>query len=325
MTVVAVLACCGLYALAARRLRRRGDRWPRRREAAAVLAGAALIGAALIGAVLIGGAMPIAMPMNTGPTGVERTGAEQTGTEQIGAAAVPWGSQLPPFTAHMAAHVAAGMVAPLLFALARPVTLTLRALPVGARRRLMAVTRSWPLTVLLFPPVAAAVDIGGLWLLYRAPLPPGIHHTPLLHVHLFAAGTLFTFSVLALDPLRHRAALPLRTAALLGAATAHTVLAKQLYAEGPPGTAYTTTDLHLAGRVMYYAGDMVEIALALVVAHQWYRARERRRGKDQRRRGRAKGDAAGTNGDAERTAPIRSDTVPGSRAGTYTGPPHQAG
>ncbi|MGH4034979.1 cytochrome c oxidase assembly protein [Actinomycetota bacterium Odt1-20B] len=300
MTVVAVLACCGLYALAARRLRRRGDRWPWRREAAAFLAGAALIGAVLIGG---------AMPMSAEPTGADRTaaeqiGAERIGAERIGAAALPWGAQLPPFTAHMTAHVAAGMVAPLLFALARPVTLTLRALPVAPRRRLLAVARSWPLTALLFPPVAAAVDIGGLWLLYRAPLPPGIHHTPLLSVHLFAAGTLFTFSVLALDPLRHRAALPLRTAALLGAATAHAVLAKQLYAAGPPGTSYATGDLHLAGRVMYYGGDMVEIALALVVAHQWYRARERR---------------------LERTAPIRSDTVPGSRAGTYTGPPHQAG
>ncbi|WP_320778805.1 cytochrome c oxidase assembly protein [Streptomyces sp. CRN 30] len=235
MTVVAVALCGALYTYAAGRLRRRGDTWTRGRDAVWWLGGAVLVCA------------------------VE----------------VPWGTYLPPFTAHTAAHLGAGMVAPLLVVLARPVTLALRTVPAGVRRALLSLTRTRPVRVLVLPPVAAVLDIGGLWVLYRAPLPAGVHHSPLLYAHLFLAGTLFTFSVLALDPLRHRPGLPLRAGTLLVAAGAHAVLAKGLWAEGPPGTAYAAADLRLASQLMYYGGDLVEIALAVVVAHQWYRAEGR--------------------------------------------------
>ncbi|WP_206439542.1 cytochrome c oxidase assembly protein [Streptomyces scabichelini] len=235
MTAVLVLVCCSLYTFAAGRLRGRGDSWPRRRDAVFWLAGATL----------------------------------------VCSVAVPWNAYLPPFAGHMARHLGAGMAAPLLVVLARPVTLALRAVPVAVRRTLVSVTRSRLVAVLAFPPVAAVIDVGGLWLLYRARLPHGVHESPWLYVHLFAAGTLFTFSVLALDPLRHRAGLPLRAGTLLAAAATHAVLAKSLYVAGPPGTAYTAADLHLASQVMYYGGDVVEIGLALVMAHQWYRAQGR--------------------------------------------------
>nr|WP_276209356.1 cytochrome c oxidase assembly protein [Streptomyces harenosi] len=189
--------------------------------------------------------------------------------------ALPWQTWLPPFTAHMAAHLAAGMAAPLPAVLARPATLALRALPVPGRRALLAVLHSRPAAVLAFPPVAAVLDIGGLWLLYRAPLPPGLHHSPWLHLHLFAAGWLFTFAVLAVDPLRHRTGLALRAATLPAAAAAHAVLAKTLWAAGPPGTGYAPADLHRAAPLMYYGGDVVEIALAVILARQWYRAQGR--------------------------------------------------
>ncbi|MHC3472223.1 cytochrome c oxidase assembly protein [Streptomyces sp. 7R007] len=224
-----------LYTAGAGRLRRRGDRWARGRDAAMWL-GAATLTAAV---------------------------------------AAPWEAWLPPFTGHMATHLAAGMAAPLLVVLARPVTLALRALPVPARRTLLSLTRSRPVTLLVWPPVAALVDVGGMWLLYRAPLPPAVHHSPLPTVHLFAAGTLFTFSVLALDPVRHRAGLALRSGVLFAAAAAHTVLARSLWRAGPPGLAYTPADLHQASHLMYYGGDVVEVALAVVVATQWYRAQGR--------------------------------------------------
>ncbi|MEV5434627.1 cytochrome c oxidase assembly protein [Streptomyces sp. NPDC052682] len=225
-----------LYTAAAARLRRRGDRWPWGRQAA-FWAGGGLL---------------------------------------VAAYAVPWGAWLPPFTAHTAAHLTAGMAAPLPVVLARPVTLALRALPVPGRRALLALARSRPAAALVLPPIAATLDIGGLWLLYRAPLPPAVHHSPLLYAHLFASGTLFTFSLLALDPVRRRPGLALRAGTLLAAAAAHAVLAKSLWATGPPGLRYAPGDLHLASQLMYYGGDAAEIALALVVAAQWYRARGRR-------------------------------------------------
>jgi putative membrane protein len=232
---VAVLVCCLLYTASAARLRRRGDRWPVSRDAGCWLGGALL----------------------------------------VAAFAVPWEAWLPPFTAHTAAHVTAGMAAPLPLVLARPVTLALRTLPLPARRALVRLTRSRPVAALVFPPVAAAVDIGGLWLLYRGPLPPSWHHSPLLLLHLFLAGLLFTFALLAVDPVRHRPGPAVRGGTLLAAAAAHAVLAKSLWATGPPGTAHAPADLHLASQLMYYGGDAVEIALALLLASQWYRAQGR--------------------------------------------------
>ncbi|MEV5428993.1 cytochrome c oxidase assembly protein [Streptomyces sp. NPDC052701] len=232
---VLVLVCCLLYTAAAARLRRRGDRWPWGREAWFWLGGGML----------------------------------------VAAFAVPWEAWLAPFTAHTAAHLTAGMAAPVPVVLARPVTLALRALPVPGRRLLVSLSRSRPVAVLVLPPVAAVLDVGGLWLLYRAPLPPAVHHSPLLYVHLFAAGTLFTFSLLALDPVRHRPGLAVRAVTLLAAAAAHAVLAKSLWAAGPPGLSYDPADLHLASRVMYYGGDAVEVALAVLLAGQWYRAEGR--------------------------------------------------
>jgi putative membrane protein len=232
---VLVLLCCLLYTACAVRLRRRGDRWPVRRDAGFWLGGWLL----------------------------------------VAAFAVPWESWLPSFTAHTAAHLTAGMAAPLPIVLARPVTLALRTLPVPGRRALVSLTRTRLVAALVFPPVAATLDIGGLWLLHRAPVPPSWHHSPFLVLHFFAAGALFTFALLAVDPIRHRPGFALRAGTLAAAAAAHAVLAKSLWATGPPGTNHSPADLHLASQLMYYGGDAVEIALAVVLASQWYRAQGR--------------------------------------------------
>jgi putative membrane protein len=230
---------CTAYLLAAAALRRRGDAWPWHRDA--VFA--------------------------------------------AGCAAVGWGlsGRLPgqPFTAHVVRHLLLAMAGPLLCVLARPLTLTLRVLPPGpARRGLVAVAHSTPAGWLLWPPVAAALDIGGLWLLHRTDLFALAHHHAALaaavDLHLITAGLLFSCTLCRLDPVRRGGDLPLRAATLLAAGTAHAVLARTLYATGPPGTAFTPSDLRLGAQVMYYGGDAVEVALALVLAAQWYAATGRR-------------------------------------------------
>lgn len=236
--VLAVVAAVG-YLLAARRLRRRGDVWPWARDASFSTGQASLVLVALV--------------------------------------PLPGGE----FTAHMVQHLVIGMVAPLLLVLGRPVTLVLRALPAGSpRRALRAVLRSRPLGLLSLPPVAAVLDVGGLWLLYRTGLFARLHGHPWPHaavlVHVLGAGLLFTFAVCQLDPVRHRHGLPLRAATLVAAATAHAVLAKTLYGSSPPGTAFPGHDAARAAEAMYYGGDLVEIALAVVLARQWYTAAGRR-------------------------------------------------
>jgi putative membrane protein len=181
------------------------------------------------------------------------------------------------FTAHMLQHLIVGMLAPLLLVLARPVTLALRALPPGRTRRgLVAVGRSGPATALVFPPAAASLDVGGLWLLYRTHLFAATHDHPwphgLIHLHVLTAGVLFSAAICQLDPLRHRYSVPFRSATLVAAGTVHAVLAKSLWVTPPPGTAFSPADLHTGAELMYYGGDLAEIGLAVVIAAQWYAA-----------------------------------------------------
>jgi putative membrane protein len=131
----------------------------------------------------------------------------------------------------------------------------------------------------MYPPVAAVLEAGSLWLLYRTGLFAETGREPalqvLVHVHVLVTGVLFTASVCQLDPVRHRHWLGLRAAALIATAAAHAVLAKTLYVTAPPGLALATADLHGGAELMYYGGDVVELGLALVVAFQWYAAHGR--------------------------------------------------
>ncbi|PGH52125.1 cytochrome c oxidase assembly protein [Streptomyces sp. Ru87] len=256
VTAAAALLAAVVYGAAASRLRRRGDAWPRRRDAS-FAAGSGSLAWVAVGS-LPGGA----------------------------------------FTAHMAQHLIVGMAAPLLFVLARPLTLALRALAPGtARRLLVALAHSRPAGWLVFPPLAALLDIGGLWLLYRSGLFAATQHHAWLHavvhLHVLAAGLLFTFAVCQVDAVRRRWSLTVRGMTLLAAGAAHAVLAKALYAAGPPGTEVAAADLHTGAQVMYYGGDLVEVGLAVVLAASWYRTTGRVRAVRDRARARRRPWAAG--------------------------------
>ncbi|GAA1756381.1 cytochrome c oxidase assembly protein [Luedemannella helvata] len=218
------------YHLAATRLRSRGDRWPVPAQAAFLVGCLAL-----------------------------------------------WLAGLGPGTDHgtstdaMVRHLLLGMVAPLLLVLGRPVTLALRALPAGpVRRGFVRALHSAPVSVLVCPPVAAVLDAGGMWVLFRTPLPAWAASRPwlalLVHAHVLGAGLLFSAAVCQLDPVRRRYGVVMRGAALVAAAAAHGVLAKLLWAQAG------TVDARQAAMIMYYGGDIVEIALAAVLAAGWYAA-----------------------------------------------------
>jgi len=240
------------YAAAAIRLRRPGGRgWPAPRIVAAVLAFCA------VSATLVG---PIA----------------------DGASA--------DFAAHMAAHLAVGMLAPLLIVVSAPGTLALRALDVVPARRLSRLLRSGPVRLATHPLFAGALYTGSMWLLYASPLGLSLTGNPRLHwlllAHFLVAGCLFTASVVPVDPSPHRSSFGLRLTVFLLAAAAHSVLAKQLYAHPPPGT--TTHEAQLGGLIMYYGGDIVGLAILVVMFARQYTA-TRPRG---RLRGRPSGVAS---------------------------------
>ncbi|MFC7401000.1 cytochrome c oxidase assembly protein [Citricoccus sp. GCM10030269] len=178
------------------------------------------------------------------------------------------------FTAHMAGHLLLGMLAPLLLVLAAPITVVLRALPVDAARALSRVLRTWFVRTLTRPIVAATLNAGGLWALYATPVYHLMHHSMLLHVvvhaHMFVAGCLFTASLVSPDPMPHRASFWMRSSVLIVYIAAHSILAKWLYAHPPAGVGLG--DGQAGAQLMYYGGDVVDVALIVLLFAGWYAA-----------------------------------------------------
>jgi putative membrane protein len=176
------------------------------------------------------------------------------------------------FTAHMTGHLLLGMTAPLLLVAGAPVTLALRALPTAYARRTSRILRSGPVRVLSHPVTAAALNAGGLWLLYRTGLyqrmgtHAGLHAA--VHLHVLVAGYLFTAAVVGVDPAPHRPGRPARALVLVAFLAAHGVLAKYVYGHPPAGV---PAGQAMAGaQLMYYGGGLVDLVLVVVFCHQWY-------------------------------------------------------
>ena len=176
------------------------------------------------------------------------------------------------FTAHMAAHLLVGMLAPLLIVLSAPITLMLRTLHVVPARRLARLLNSGPARFLTHPIPAAVVNVGSLWALYATGISEVMLNNPLLHyvllAHFFIAGYLFTVSMVSVDPIAHRANFRLRLGVLLGAVAGHSILAKYIYINPPAGT--SVMDAQAGGVLMFYGGDLIELALIVAFFAQWY-------------------------------------------------------
>jgi putative membrane protein len=179
---------------------------------------------------------------------------------------------------HMVQHLLLGMFAPLALVLAAPVTLLLGVLPVACRGTVRRVAHSRVLRGLVHPAVAAVLDMGGLYLLYLTPLYAVAttnllaHHAVNLHVLL--AGCLFTWSIAGPDPAPCRPSVTTRALVLVAAGAAHSYLAKLLYARAPglpPGGSHGSDQVQAAAQLMYYGGDLAELALAVALFAIWYR------------------------------------------------------
>lgn len=193
------------------------------------------------------------------------------------------GSLLPPLAArahhelpaHMFQHLLLGMLGPIAIVLGTPVTLALRNLPPPVSRRIVGVLHSRPARLVSHPVTALLLNIGGMAALYLTPLYAMMAEHPALHVvvhvHFLAAGYLFSWAILQLEPAgsAHVSA-PKRLAVLFVAIAAHAVLAKAMYAFGfPRGTVHGLAEIELAAQIMYYGGDLSELLLMIVLFATW--------------------------------------------------------
>jgi putative membrane protein len=180
-------------------------------------------------------------------------------------------------SAHMYQHLCLGMFAPIAIVLGKPVTLMLRALPAHAARRAVRLLHGAPVRWLRQPVSALFLNVGGMAVLYLTPLYAwmgtyGALHT-LVHVHFLAAGCLFSWSILQLEPAGpERWSAPARLTVLFVAIAAHATVAKVMYAHGfPRGTAHAAAELERAAQVMYYGGDLAELVLLVALFMRWPR------------------------------------------------------
>lgn len=111
-------------------------------------------------------------------------------------------------------------------------------------------------SVLYFTPLYAATTVH-----------PVLHH--LVHVHFLAARYLFAWVVAGPDPAPRRPSVPARLVVLGVAITGHAVLAQLLYAGVFVQVPEPVAQVRAGADLMYYAGDIAELLLALALVSTW--------------------------------------------------------
>ena len=244
-----------LYLRGLLRLRQRGDRWPVGRTVAW------FAGLGIVGYVTIGG------------LGVYSHVA---------------------FSAHMTAHMALSMLAPIMLVVGAPVTLALRALPgpdvpggIGPRQMLAALLRSRFVAFWAHPVVASLLFVVSLYGVYFSGLFAALMMNHLGHalmeVHFLLTGYLF-FEVLIGDaPVPRRLPHLARLGLLIVVMPFHAFFSIAMMSTEPPvgGEFYAlldrpwasdlSADQYLGGSIAWGLGEVPIVMVVLIVLFQWFR------------------------------------------------------
>jgi putative membrane protein len=180
---------------------------------------------------------------------------------------------------HMVQHLALITVAPVLLALGHPLTLALESSTHG-REIVELVRHNRVVAIVTHPLVAfasyAAVIVGthltGFMALTFAH--PWLHELELALYLL--SGYLFAAPLVAREPLRRRPPYPARFGLVLLSMTVHTFVGIMLMTTGD------SADLRIAGGLMWFVGDGLMMAVALVIAGHWVTDPNRSRGETAR-------------------------------------------
>jgi len=221
---------------------------------------------------------------------------------------------------HMVQHMVLSMLVPLSLALGAPVTLALRTLPHEPRRWLLAVLHSRVAKVLSFPLLTFALYVVTPWALYFSGwYSASLDHVwlhELMHVHLVVVGSLFFWPIVGVDPLPGRVGYPFRMLLVVFTLPFHaflgvTIMGQETLLGGDhylalradPAYAWlpdALDDQHLAGGILWAAGDLVGLAFFGVLFAQWVRSSLKEAAREDRRLDLLEARAAGTPGPVER-------------------------
>lgn len=177
---------------------------------------------------------------------------------------------------HMVQHLLLAMFGPIFLVLGAPLTVALQALPVKLARAGTAILRNRFFRFFSHPLTALCLNTGGMFLLYLTPLyrqsltSAALHY--LIHIHFLAAGYLFTWSMIGIDPVPRRRDHRVRILVLFLSIGLHAFLSKFMYAYlYPSGTPHTAGEIRAAAKLMYYWGDLSEFILVVIVFYNWYK------------------------------------------------------
>jgi putative copper resistance protein D len=265
LPLVVTIWAAGLYLLGVATLHRRGDRWPVGRTIAFVVLG--------MGSFYL---------------------ATSSGLAAYDTALL---------SVHMVQHMVLAMLVPLTLALGAPVTLALRTLPAAPRRWLLRLLHSRVAKVLSFPPLAFLLYVVSPWALYfsswyDASLQSAAVHE-LMHVHLVLVGSLFFWPLVGTDPVPGRVGYPFRVLLTVLTLPFHAFLGVTIMGQtsliggdwypdlhdGPMGAWLPDPldDQHLAGGILWGAGDLVGLAFFGVLFVQWVRSSMKEAAREDRR------------------------------------------
>ncbi|GGM67126.1 cytochrome c oxidase assembly protein [Dactylosporangium sucinum] len=200
------------------------------------------------------------------------------------------------FSAHMIQHMILTMVAPILFVLAAPATVGLRALRpsadpawAGPREWITAALHSRSARLLTHPAVAFGIyttSLYGMYLtdLYEIALRSHLGHLVMI-AHFLGAGYLFFWVLIGADPSpRPRPAFPFRLVILLIFMAMHAifglimmqtqeVIANDWYSQlGRPWGNGALADQKVGGGIAWASGELPALTVAIALVVQWSRS-----------------------------------------------------
>jgi cytochrome c oxidase assembly factor CtaG len=202
------------------------------------------------------------------------------------------------FSVHVVQHTVLAMVAPPLLTLGAPVTLALLATPTPVRRRITRLVHSPPVKLISHPLWAWLVFTLSLYVLYYSPLfglslrNDFVHN--LVHLHFLAAGLLFWWPVVAVDPSRwklHPLArlgflfLMIPFHAFLGVAImgSEQLLTPELATYAPAWLDDPVADQQAGGAILWGLGDLIAVVSALGIMVAWANDDEKQARREDRR------------------------------------------
>lgn len=197
------------------------------------------------------------------------------------------------FKVHVVQHLLLMNVAPILYALAAPVTLTLQASNRKTQQRLLSVLHSKPVEFITHPVLVVINFSATMLFFFLTPFYQFSLEHPLLHefthLHFLVSGILYWWLVVGIDPSRWRLSFPAKLGYLAVGVPVSAILGLAL-TESRASIApqfHTVADTHAGGAILWILGELFTLSALAIIFVQWMRADIREAARYDRRNGAA--------------------------------------